>query len=137
MRRRAGPEAPPGNRRRQFLSENRNSRYGESSARSAAYRRTARPAAEAAQSFGENAIPGRLTDKPLIFLETAKEKVWKSLEKLGISLEFPWKSLEILGKAWRGGDGTLNPSMGRRPLASEARAARRGGGFIVGGEVRG
>jgi hypothetical protein len=45
----------------------------------------------------------------LISLETAKEKVCKSLEKFGISLEFPWKSLEILGKAWRRGDRMLNP----------------------------
>jgi hypothetical protein len=36
MRRRARPEAPPGNRRRQFLSDNLNSRYGESRANSAA-----------------------------------------------------------------------------------------------------
>jgi hypothetical protein len=37
--------------------------------------------------------------KPLISLETAKEKLWKSLEKAWKSLDFPWKSLEILGKA--------------------------------------
>jgi hypothetical protein len=46
------------------------------------------------------------------------------LEIQGISLEFPWKSLEILGKAWRGGDGTLNALIGRRPLTGEALAAR-------------
>jgi hypothetical protein len=37
MRRRARPEVSPENRRRQFLSDNRNSRYVESRARSAAY----------------------------------------------------------------------------------------------------
>jgi hypothetical protein len=47
-----------------------------------------------------------LSDNPLIFLETAKEKVWNflgiSLEKLGISLEKlgnPWKGLEKRGAA--------------------------------------
>jgi len=34
----------------------------------------------------------------LISLETAKEKVCKSLEKFGISLEFPWN---FLGKIWK------------------------------------
>ncbi|MGD0185269.1 MAG: hypothetical protein ABSC25_08460 [Roseiarcus sp.] len=63
-------------------------------------RRAARRGRDDAKN-GENAIPARLTDNPLISLETAKEKVWKSLEKFGISLEFLWKSLEILGKAWK------------------------------------
>jgi len=107
MRRRGGPEAPKGNRRRQFLSRNRSSRYLESPARSAAYRRAARRGRDEPK-IGEDAIPARLTDNPLISHETAKEKVWKSLDfpwkKLGISLEFPWKSLEILGNAWRCGD---------------------------------
>ncbi|MGD0186343.1 MAG: hypothetical protein ABSC25_13995 [Roseiarcus sp.] len=40
-------------------------------------------AAETTKKIGENAIPARLTDNPLFSLETAKEKVWKSLEKLG------------------------------------------------------
>jgi hypothetical protein len=66
--------------------------------RSAAYRRAARRGRDHAKN-GENAIPARLTDNPLLSLETAKEKIWKYLEKFGISLEFPWKSLEILGKA--------------------------------------
>ena len=113
MRRRARPEAPQGNRRRQFLSDNRNSRYVESRARSAAHRRAARRGRDDAR-IGESAIPARLTDNPLISLETAKEKVWKSLEKLG--------------KAWGHGDRLLIPLMGRRPLAREAFAARRGGG---------
>ena len=108
-----GPHAPPrsprgpsGKLSRQFLSGNRNSRYGESRARSAANRRAARRGRDQPK-IGENAIPARLTDNPLISLETAKEKVWKSLEKfgkawnfLGISLEKfgnPWKSLEKLG----------------------------------------
>jgi hypothetical protein len=126
MRRRARPEAPPENRRRQFLSDNRNSRYVESRARSTGYRRAARRGRDDAK-IGENAIPARPTDNPLISLETAKEKVCKSLEKFGISLEFPWKSLEILGKAWGHGDRLLNPLTGwRRPL-SEALASRRGG----------
>jgi hypothetical protein len=34
---------------------------------------------------------------PLTPNETAKEKVWKSLEILGFSLDFPWKSLQ---EAW-------------------------------------
>ncbi len=82
-------------------------------------------AAETTQKIGENAIPGRLTHNPLISLETAKEKVWKSLEKLGISLEFLWKSLEILEKAWGHGDTILDPLTGRRPPASGAPAATR------------
>jgi len=45
-------------------------------------RRAARRGRDDAKN-GENAIPARLTDNPLISLETAKEKVWKSLEKLG------------------------------------------------------
>ncbi len=97
MRRRACPEAPRGNRRRQFLSDNQSSRYVESRARSAAYRRAVRRGRDDAK-IGENAIPARLTDNPLISLETAKEKVWKSLEKFGISLEFPWN---FLGKVWK------------------------------------
>jgi hypothetical protein len=115
IRRRARPEAPKGNRRRQFLSDNRTSRYVESRARSAAYRRAARRGRDDAK-IGENGIPARPTDNPLISLETAKEKVWKSLEKFGISLEFPWnflgkvwKALEKRGKAWGHGDTILNP----------------------------
>jgi hypothetical protein len=34
----------------------------------------------------------------LISLETAKEKIWKSLEKFAKSLEFPWN---FLGKVWK------------------------------------
>jgi hypothetical protein len=64
----------------------------------------------------------------LIFLETTKEKSLGILGKVWKSLEFPWKSLEILGKARGCGDGTLDPSMGGRPLASKTLAARRGGG---------
>jgi hypothetical protein len=94
------PRRPSRKSPRQFLSDNRNSRYIESRAPSAAYRRAARRGRDDAK-IGENAIPARPTDNPLISLETAKEKVWKSLEKFGISLEFPWKSLEILGKAWK------------------------------------
>ncbi|MGD1015857.1 MAG: hypothetical protein ABR863_05375 [Roseiarcus sp.] len=36
---------------------------------------------------------------PLISLETAKENVWKSLEKAWKSLEFPWKILDF---PWKG-----------------------------------
>jgi hypothetical protein len=73
--------------------------------------------------IGEEAIPARSTDNPLIFLETAKEKVWKSLEKFGISLEFPWKSLEILGKAWK----SLSPRrQDTQPLSKPASAGERG-----------
>jgi hypothetical protein len=120
MCRRARPEAASGKLSRQFLSDNRNSRYVESRAPSAAYRRAARRGRDEAK-IGEDAIPARPTDNPLISLETAKEKVWKSLEKFGISLEFPWnflgkvwKSLEKRGKAWGHGDRNLNPPMGLR-----------------------
>ena len=129
MRRRLAPRPLPENRRRQFLSESRNSRYGESRARSAAYRRAARRGRDEAK-IGDNAIPLRLADNPLISLETAKEKVWKSLEKFGKAWNFLGISLEKFGnpwKSWRRGDGIFNPSLGRRRLASEARAARRGG----------
>ena len=123
MRRRTGPEAPGGNRRRQFLSDNPNSRYVELRARStaAAYRRAARRGRDEPK-IGENAIPGRLTDNPLISPETAKEKVWKSLEKFGKAWDFLgkiWKSLEMLGAA---AIGYATP-IGRRRLASEALAA--------------
>jgi hypothetical protein len=69
-------------------------------ARSAAHRQAARRGRDDPK-IEENAIPAQVTDNPLFSLETAKEKIWKSLEKFGISLEFPWKSLEILGKAWK------------------------------------
>ena len=79
-------------------------------------------AVEPGLQIGENAIPARLTDNPLISLETAKEKVWKSLEKFGISLEFPWKSLEILGKAWK----SLAPRrQATQPLNGPASAGER------------
>jgi hypothetical protein len=91
------PRGPFRKSSRQFLSKNRNSRYGESSARSAGYRRAARPAAEVAQRIGENSIPARSTDNPLISLETAKEKVWKSLEKFGNPRNFLGISLEKFG----------------------------------------
>jgi len=58
----------------------------------------ARIAAGAAQDIGDDAIPVRPTDNALISLGTAKEKIWKSLEKLGKawkSLEFPWNFLGI------------------------------------------
>jgi hypothetical protein len=81
---------------RQFLSGNRNSRYGESRARSAANRRAARRGRDQPK-IGENAIPARLTDNPLISLETAKEKVCKSLEKFGKAWNFLGISLEKFG----------------------------------------
>jgi hypothetical protein len=64
--------------------------------------RTAGPlvAAETTKEIGEKAIPARPTDNPLISLETAKEKVWKSLEKFGKAWNFLgkiWKSLKKLG----------------------------------------
>jgi hypothetical protein len=96
MRRRARPEAASGKLSRQFLSDNRNSRYGESWARSAGYRRAARRGRDDAK-IGENAIPARPTDNPLISLETAKEKVWKSLEKFGNPRNFLGISLEKFG----------------------------------------
>ena len=45
----------------------------------------------------EKADSGSFAYKPLISLETAKEKVWKSLEKAWKKLGNPWKSLETLG----------------------------------------
>lgn len=77
VRHRARPEAPPENRRRQFLSGPGTSRYLQLRARSAAY---AGPvlAAETTQKTGDDALPGRLADNPLISFETAKGKVWKS-----------------------------------------------------------
>ncbi|MGO4870534.1 MAG: hypothetical protein ACLPGW_07975, partial [Roseiarcus sp.] len=82
--------------------------------------------AEAAQKNGDNAIPGRLTHNPLSSLETAKEKVWKSLEKpgkvwtfLGISLEQfvnPWKSLGLRPPDSQPPDG---------PASAGERSARR------------
>ncbi len=55
-------------------------------------------AAETTQKKWRNAIPAQPTDNPLISLETAKDKVWKSLEKFAESLEFPWN---FLGKLWK------------------------------------
>ncbi|MGD0186468.1 MAG: hypothetical protein ABSC25_14625 [Roseiarcus sp.] len=62
-------------------------------------RRIAGPpgAAETTQKIGEDAIPGRPTDNPLISLETAKEKVCKSLEKFGKAWNFLGISLEKFG----------------------------------------
>jgi hypothetical protein len=54
-------------------------------------------AAETTQKFGENAIPGRLTYNPLISLEMAKEKVWRSLEKFGKAWNFLGISFEKFG----------------------------------------
>ena len=85
--------------------------------------------------IGENAIPARPTDNPLISLETAKEKVCKSLEKFGISLEFPWKSLEILGKAWRRG-GRLSRWRMRRRARPEAPSENRRDNFFPKIEIR-
>ncbi len=90
------PRRPSRKSPRQFLSDNRNSRYGESRARSAAYRRAARRGRDEAK-IGEDAIPARPTDNPLISLETAKEKVWKSLEKFGNPRNFLGISLEKFG----------------------------------------
>ena len=101
----ARPQAPAEIRRRQFLSDHLNSRYLQLRARSAAY---AGPvlAAETTQKTGDDALPGRLAVNLLISFETAKEKVWKSLEKawkrFGISLEKfgnPWKSLALRRRA--------------------------------------
>jgi hypothetical protein len=67
--------------------------------RSAAYRRAARRGRGDAK-IGENAIPARPTDNPLISLETAKEKVCKTVEKFGKAWNFlgkVWKSLKKLG----------------------------------------
>jgi hypothetical protein len=47
--------------------------------------------------IGEKAIPCRPADNPLIFLETAKEKIWKSLEKFGNPRNFLGISLEKFG----------------------------------------
>jgi hypothetical protein len=47
--------------------------------------------------IGENAIPARPTDNPLLSLETAKEKVWKSLEKFGNPRNLLGMSLEKFG----------------------------------------
>jgi hypothetical protein len=47
--------------------------------------------------FSEKAIPGRAADNPLISLETAKEKIWKSLEKFGNPRNFLGISLEKFG----------------------------------------
>ena len=132
MRRRARPEAPSADRRRQFISDNPNSRYGELRARSTAYRRAARRGRDDAK-IGEGAISTRLTDKPLISLETAKEKAWNflgnpwnSLEKLAISLEQfgnPWKSLAprrqdtqplLAGVGWRAKPSPLPSSRAKR-----------------------
>jgi hypothetical protein len=81
---------------RQFLLDNRNSRYSKSRGRSAGYRRAARRGREDAK-LGENANPARPTDNLLISLETAKEKVWKSLEKFGNPRNFLGISLEKFG----------------------------------------
>ncbi len=45
-------------------------------------------ASETTKEIGENPIPARLTDNPLISLETAKGKVWNSLEKFGEAWNF-------------------------------------------------
>jgi hypothetical protein len=47
--------------------------------------------------MGENAIPARATNNPLISHETAKEKIWKSLEKFGNPRNFLGISLEKFG----------------------------------------
>jgi hypothetical protein len=47
--------------------------------------------------IGKEAIPARSTDNPLISLETAKEKIWKSLEKFGNPRNFLGISLEKFG----------------------------------------
>jgi len=64
-------------------------------------------AAEATQNSRKR-DSGSTDRQPLGFPRNGQGKKfgnpWKSLEKLGISLEFLWKSLEILGKAWRCGD---------------------------------
>jgi hypothetical protein len=51
--------------------------------------------------IGEKAIPCRPADNPLIFLETAKEKIWKSLEKFGNPRNFLGKAWNFLGKVWK------------------------------------
>ena len=53
--------------------------------------------------------------KPLISLKTAKEFVWKSLEKLGKVWNFLGKSLDFLGKAWKS---LLPPTRRARPTKS-------------------
>jgi hypothetical protein len=37
----------------------------------------------------------------LIFLKTAKEKIWKSLEKFGNPRNFLGKAWNFLGKVWK------------------------------------
>jgi hypothetical protein len=96
MRRRARPEAATGKLSRQFLSDKRNSRYSKWRGHSAAYRRAARRGRGDAK-IEENAIPARLTGNALISLETAKEKVCKSLERFGKAWNFLGISLEKLG----------------------------------------
>jgi hypothetical protein len=93
----------PRNRRRQFLSNNQTSRYIESRARSAGRRWAARRGRDHADIWRKRES-GSTDRQPLDFPRNGQGKKfgnpWKSLEKLGISMEFPWKSLEILEKAW-------------------------------------
>jgi hypothetical protein len=62
-----------------------------------------------------------LSDNPLIFLKTAKEKVWKSFE-------FPWKKLgkawNFLGKVWKSWE-SLGDDPARRVVAARPSVARR------------
>jgi hypothetical protein len=46
-----------------------------------------------------NAKSAGAAANPLISLKTAKEYLWKSLEKAWKSLEFPWKGLDF---CWKG-----------------------------------
>ena len=54
-------------------------------------------AAETTQKLWRRRESGLTGDNPLVFLETAKEKVWKSLEKFGNPRNFFGISLEKFG----------------------------------------
>jgi hypothetical protein len=80
-RRRARPEAPLENRDNFFpiIGIRANVKIARAFGRIGRAARRGRDEAK----IGEEAIPGRATDNPLISLEMAKEKIWKSLEKFG------------------------------------------------------
>ncbi|MFZ1962792.1 MAG: hypothetical protein WAU78_04865 [Roseiarcus sp.] len=94
------PAGPSPKSPRQFLSDNRNSRYGESRARSAGHRGAAHRGRDDAEIWRKR-DSGLTGDNPLVFLKTAKEKVWKSLEKFGNPRNFLGKAWNFLGKVWK------------------------------------
>jgi hypothetical protein len=70
-------------------------------------------AAETTQKLWRRRESGLTGDNPLVFLETAKEKVWKSLEKFGNPWNFLGKAWKFLGKVWKSLENLEGAAMGR------------------------